>query len=263
MSLICLASAKGSPGVTTTALGLAAALPVDAAHRKLLLEADAAGGALAIRYQLGRLPGLVTLAAAGRHGLNREDLWSHTQGIPGGLPVVVAPERADRTMSILDTSGARLGHWLAELPDVTTVADAGRLAPQPGGLVATADLVLLVARPTAEQVHPGAALLDALTDAGCSVAWLLVGSSPHPAAEVERFTEHAVARVLPDDARGASALLAGNVTGNASRRPLLREIAALARDLAPVPIPDEKSTPTGEATSPRNETTPLTMEAVG
>ena len=57
MSLICLASAKGSPGVTTTALALAAAAPTDGGRRKLLLEADPSGGTLAIRYQLGRQPG--------------------------------------------------------------------------------------------------------------------------------------------------------------------------------------------------------------
>lgn len=263
MSLICLASAKGSPGVTTTALGIAAAMPVEGGRRKLLLEADPAGGALAIRYQLGRQPGLVTLAAAGRHGLTREDLWNHAQEIPGGLPVVVAPERADRTTSILETSGARLGSWLAEVPDVTTVADCGRLAPQRHGAAAHADLVLLVARPIADQIHPGSALLDELADAGRTVAWLLIGSSPHPADEVENVTGHAVARVLPNDEKTVAALLAGDVTGRAARRPLLREIAALARDLATPSEPTAAVTPDSTTTAGQDAAKSLAIEAVG
>lgn len=260
MSLICLASAKGSPGATTTAVGLAAALPTDDDRHKLLLEADRAGGALAIWYQLGRQPGLVTLAAAGRHGLTRTDLWNHAQELPGGLPVVASPERADRTYSILDTSGARLGRWLAELPDVTTIADCGRLSPTVDALVEQADLVLLVARPVAEQIHPGAALLDSLASNGRSVAWLLIGSTPHPAEEVERVTGHTVARVLPNDPATAEALVVGGAKGRLARRPLVREIAALAQDLAAHTTPEAQPT---EAEPPTNQVPTPAMEAVG
>ena len=49
MPLISLVSLKGSPGVTTTALALAAAWP---APRRLLAELDPAGGDLEIRLGL-------------------------------------------------------------------------------------------------------------------------------------------------------------------------------------------------------------------
>ena len=55
MTLTCFASAKGSPGVTLTALGFAAARAA-AGTPTLLLEADPSGWSLAIRYQLGRQP---------------------------------------------------------------------------------------------------------------------------------------------------------------------------------------------------------------
>ncbi|MEL6986164.1 MAG: carbon monoxide dehydrogenase maturation protein, partial [Actinomycetota bacterium] len=69
MTLICLASQKGSPGASAAALALAAAFKPGEGRRKLLLEADLSGGALAIRYRLPTEPGLVTLAAAARAGV--------------------------------------------------------------------------------------------------------------------------------------------------------------------------------------------------
>ena len=50
MNLITLVSAHGSPGVTTTALVLAASWPDP--HRCLLVEADTFGGVIAARYGL-------------------------------------------------------------------------------------------------------------------------------------------------------------------------------------------------------------------
>ena len=233
MALVCFVSAKGAPGVTLTAVGVAAAWPLAAGQRKLLLEADPAGGSLAGRYQLGRQPGLVTLAAAARHGLTREDLWAHAQLLPGGLAVVVAPERADRTAPILMSSATRLGGWLRDLPDVITVADGGRLAPNTtSGLCRQGDLVVMVARPCTEQIHAGTALLDELADTGLSVGWLLIGRAPHTAVDVERVTGFAVIRTLSDDARGASALTSGRVAGRFGQPPLVREIATFAADLA-------------------------------
>jgi hypothetical protein len=232
MSLICFAGAKGSPGVTLTALATAAAWPAHDGDRKLLLEADPAGGTIAVRYQLGRQPGLITLAAAGRHGtLTRDELWSHAQILPGGLPAVVSPERADRARAILDASGRSLGGWLAALPDVTVIADCGRLGPAPssGSICASADVVLVVVRPSAEYLHGAAAGAAELRAAGRRVAWVPIGDTPHSPAEIERVTGLPVARVLPDDPRTAADLAAGRIR---RRTPLVRELAALAIELA-------------------------------
>lgn len=234
MSLVCFASAKGSPGVTLTALGVAAAWPTPDGLRKVLVEADPSGGVLAVRYQLGRQPGLITLAASGRHGgTARGDLWAHAQQLPGGLPVIVAHERADRTRQVLESAGAQLASWLCALPEIVAVADCGRVSPEPaaGVMCGEADLVLLVARPDGEHIHPAAAMADALASAGRRVAWVLIGDQPHSAQAVERVTGHPVARVLPHDERGARALTAGRVP-RFGRSPLVTEIAGLASDLA-------------------------------
>lgn len=254
MSLVCVAGAKGAPGVTLTALGVAAAWPTTDDQRKVLVEADPAGGSLALRHELGRQPGLITLTAAGRHDtLTRNDLWDHAQQLPGGLPVIVAPERADRARQLLDPAGPGLAAWLRGLPDVAAIADCGRLTPDPAsaGICANADLVLIVARPTSELLHPAAAIARDLTEAGRRVAWVIVGDRSHAAAEIERVTGIPVARLLPDDPAGAAALAAGNVGRRFGRSALAHGIATLATDLAAAVTPTKVTAPEIETAEPR------------
>src|SRR5438477_511605 len=81
-----------SAGATTVALAIAGWLdPV------VLVEADPDGGVLALRYGLRREPGLLTLAAS--RDLEGDMLSEHTQRLPGGLPVIVAPESPARTLT--------------------------------------------------------------------------------------------------------------------------------------------------------------------
>src|SRR5436190_24003786 len=93
MSLVMVASVKGSPGVTTLGLALAATWPRPA----LLAELDPEGGDL--RYRLraadgerfSASPGLSTYAAEIMDG---PDVRAHVQELPGGLPVLVGVEGA-------------------------------------------------------------------------------------------------------------------------------------------------------------------------
>ena len=216
MALICFASQKGAPGTTLTALGVAAAWPTVEGRRKVLLEADADGGCLALRYQLARQPGLVTLAAAGRHGLGREDLWAHAQALPGGLPVIVAPERADRVSAVLATNASALAPWLAALDDVDVIVDCGRLGPfSPAMAFARhAEVTYFVARPTAEQIHAASERAAVLRHEGRRVAWVLIGDRPYDAAAVADASGVPVAVVLPDDPRTAASLPGSAVGGD-------------------------------------------------
>ena len=159
MSLICFASGKGAPGVSLTALGFAASR-ASVGRRAVLLETDRSGGTLAVRYQLPRQPGLITLAAAGRHGLSRDELWNHAQELPGGVPAIVAPEREDRAAAILREGGQRLGRWLADIPDIDVIADCGRIDSESlaSSIVTEAETLYLLARPTAEEIQPTSAL---------------------------------------------------------------------------------------------------------
>lgn len=229
MSLICFASGKGAPGVTLTALGFAAAR-ANAGRRVVVLEADRSGGTLAVRYQLPRQPGLITLAAAGRHGLSRDELWNHAQELPGGLAAIVAPEREDRTSAILRSDGQRLGRWLADNADIDVVADCGRIDSDAliSGVPSQADTLYLLARPTAEEIQPSAALAAAALDQGLSANWILIGDQPHDPSEIAAVTGVPVAAVLPDDRRAAQAMLDGRAEGRGKRSRLQRAITALA-----------------------------------
>lgn len=231
MSLICFASGKGAPGVTLTALGFAAARAT-AGGRVVVLEADRSGGTLAVRYQIPRQPGLITLAAAGRHGLSRDELWNHAQEIPGGVAAIVAPEREDRTSAILRSDGQRLGRWLADISDIDVIADCGRIDSDAltSGLPSQADRLYLLARPTAEEIQPTAALAAAALDRGISVSWILVGDQPHDPSEIAAVTGVPVAAVLPDDRRAAQAMLDGRADGRGKRSRLARAITAFATE---------------------------------
>lgn len=232
MSLVCLASQKGSPGVTLGALALTASWPTDVSS-KLLLEADADGGVLALRYGLGRQPGLLTLAAAGRHGLQRDEVWEHAQQLPGGLGIIPCPDIPGKSAALLQSSGSEIGSWLANRPDLDVIVDCGRLGPSsPAVNVAVeADLLLMVARPTAEQLQPAAERMFVLQTRVPQVAWLLVGEEPHTVAEIEDTYGLPVAGVLASDPRGAKAMTTGATPKRIRRSALVRSAAGVAEVL--------------------------------
>ena len=150
--LVAVGSAKGAPGVTTTARVLASVWPSDA----LLVDCDPAGGDLALQ---GRGPGgtvldpergLLSLGADARRGLEADALGEHIQVLEGGLPVLVGVTHPEQVTGFG-------GAWPA-LATVfanaraTVVADCGRIAPGTPVLpvLQAADAVLFVVRPRLE-----------------------------------------------------------------------------------------------------------------
>ncbi len=151
MTVIALFSDKGSPGVTTLALTLAAAWPGPVT----IAECDPAGGDLALRLtdeagrpQLAADPGLLTLAVAARRNPTPA-LDEHTRPVPG-LPTVSV---------VTGLSTPEQGAGIAELwPSIATalagpgprdvLADLGRLHPGSPAhpIVAVADVLVGVAR---------------------------------------------------------------------------------------------------------------------
>ncbi len=152
MTLIALASVKGSPGVTTAATALAASWP--AGRRVLLVEADPFGGDLAPRYGVAPTGGLSSLFAAARRTLQPSDVWDHVDHLPGGLPVLfglggmhqaVANEKA--WPIVADVLGAL---------DADVVIDVGRLLPNLAGgvreVLARADALVVLCPSTLEAI---------------------------------------------------------------------------------------------------------------
>ena len=232
MSLVVLGSSRGSPGTTTLTMALAASWPAE--RRLLIWEADADGGVLAARYELGDQPGLATLAATARQGrLTRDQLWEHAQQLPGGTPVVVGAESAEQATVVLGDVGGHLAGWFHKHGSLDVIADAGRLSPRSPALAIAeqADLTLVAARPRLEELRPAAHRLHALASAGATVAWVLIGSGPYGPDEVTDAFKIEVAGVIPDDPRAADILASGGSTRSLRRSLLIRSARTLAEDL--------------------------------
>ncbi|WP_051681534.1 hypothetical protein [Cellulomonas sp. HZM] len=148
--LVTLASAKGSPGVTTTARVIASVWP----GPSVLVDADPAGGDLSLWSSapdgtpLDPDTGLLTLAVEARRGAVQ--LEQHVQRIDGGLDVLCGVQSPGQVAS-MGPVWPTLGGVLRAHPG-TVVADVGRLGPDSPAmpLALDSDVLVLVVRPTIE-----------------------------------------------------------------------------------------------------------------
>jgi len=233
MSLVGLCSAHGSPGVTTTALVFAATWPED--RRCLLIEADPFGGVIGARYGLGDTPGLSSLAAGARGGLDEEAVWRNVQQLPGGVPVLVGPGSADEAHAVLADVAGVLADWCTTQTDVDVIVDCGRIGPTSPvvEMLTRADTVMVLARGSLDQLRPAAHRLSALKAAGVEASLLLVGDSPYGSDEVAATLKTEVGGVIAWDPRTAAVLTgARGAVGDLRRSPLVRSAATLTDRLA-------------------------------
>ena len=235
MTTIAVTATKGSPGATTLALALAdrmsERLPA------LLVEADAAGGDIAARCGLALDPGLLTLAASGRRGLDRSSVERHAQLLPCGALVLAGPTSAEQATSALAGIAPALVQTLAHETS-TVIIDAGRWdARSPAtDLVASASICLLVLRPTIEGVEHARWQLRSLSEHVRRVIAVCIGERPYPRAEVASALAVDEMYVIENDARAASALGLGASRDRWLRRsPLMRSAAVLADQLLGAP----------------------------
>lgn len=222
MKVIGLASVRGAPGVTTTALLLASTFTDG-----LVVEADLDGGVLAVRYGLGREPGLTTFAASGP---DADGGWrAHAQDA-GGVAVLVGPDAPGASASLWRTAGERITHKLVAA-DGVAVVDAGRLR-SPVPLVAASDLLAVLVNPVADQLVALTHLVPTLRQAVRGrVAVVLVGTGPYGAAEVERSVGLPVVGELPNDPDAAEVLRVGGSRSRLARSQLARAVGALSVEL--------------------------------
>ncbi len=151
--LVALASAKGSPGVTTTAVALGSVWPADV----LVADMDPAGGDLALRLRapeerpLDPERGLSSRAAAARRGLEAGEVAAHAQRTDGGLDVLAGVSSPDQVTGIGPVWPA-VATALREFPGVDVLADCGRVVPGTPVMpvLTAADAVLLFVRPYVE-----------------------------------------------------------------------------------------------------------------
>ena len=164
MALIIVAGDKGSPGVTTSAVALAAAWP----RRAVVAECDPHGGDLVYRLAaehggpLDPNTGLLSLALAARHGFETHNLPQHLQRVNGGMDVLLGLGAAEQAAAMAPL-WQRLGRSFDQFADLRygearyggdVIADCGRVGPDSPTLemMRFAAMVLLVARADAEQI---------------------------------------------------------------------------------------------------------------
>jgi hypothetical protein len=233
--LIALASVKASPGVTTTALALAAAWP---ARRRLLIETDPSGGDLGPCLGVPPVPGLTSLAAAARHDRRHALIWHHAQELAGGLHLSVAPAGAGQAVACLATlAGTGVLDPFTAGPAVA-VADCGRLDPASPALAiaAQASVTLLLVRPCVSELAHLAPRITGLLNAGLRLGLLLAPARPadgpaYRAQEITATLHIPVQAHIPDDPRTAAALIASRGALPTRKPPLAQTAASLAAAL--------------------------------
>lgn len=225
MKVISLASIRGAPGVTTTAVLLASTFADG-----LVVEADLDGGVLAVRYGLGREPGLTTFAAGGPGA--GEGWRAHAQDA-GGVPVLVGPDAPAASTSVWRTAGERITHKLVAA-DGVAIVDAGRLR-SPVPIVAASDLLAVFVNPVADQLVALTHLVPTLRQAVRGrVAVVLVGDGPYGVEDVERAVGVSVIGQLPNDPDAAEVLRVGGSRSHLARSQLARAVGALGVALSSV-----------------------------
>jgi hypothetical protein len=214
MALIVLASASGSPGVTTTALGLAQVW-----HRPVVLvDADPVGGsALLAGYFQGTVvddDAMVTLVMAQRDRRLAEVLPGTLLTIPETTIAILPGPKSHAQAGSLSDLWPALAFELRALESngQDVIVDVGRLGMvhSADALIAAADLALLVTRSSlpalaaARQWAVDLAAGSADGTGAAAVATLLVGPGrPYAASEVGRVLSTPVLDSIAWDPQGA------------------------------------------------------------
>lgn len=283
MALIAVAADKGAPGVTTTALALAAVWP----RPVLLAECDPAGGDLVYRLPAaggGRLDqrrGLLSLAVAARRGLQPQQAWEHVQKLHGGLDVLTGVTNADQGAG-LNLLWGPVGRVLAANAQADVIADCGRLGVDGPlyDLLAEAQQVVLVTRASLGEVvrlrdraAAVAAGLRKRNRPGLQADVVVIGDYRHFRTSLAEVGEalsqvSAPARVaggLADDAKGAD-LLRGEWGGKLDKSLLIRTARDIAKNLVarlPETAPAQSSAPSSAPSPAPSSTQPGGRHSAG
>ena len=244
MSTLILASAKGSPGVTTTTL----ALSFWWRRPLILIEADQAGGDIAVRLGMSEEPGLVGLAAALRrspvgHQHNADLIAQYTQRTPLGKQVVLAPAGSAQAASALsllsETAAVSPPHETDLLVDIGRSANSTGSNDEVGSghgwdwIVTSSDVAIWICRPVLADLAHLAARLHHQRDSNRFQVIVLVGAGSYPPGEIATTLGTPVIGHLPTDPHGAAALCAGGGRGW-TRSPLSRASKTLVETISAV-----------------------------
>jgi hypothetical protein len=228
MSVIALTSARGAPGVTTTALGLSLVWP----RPTVLVEADVSGsssvGAGYLRGGIDPSRGLIGAAVAFRSGsLSPDTVREQAIALTDDDTRLLVPglASAHQAGSLTTEVWDRLGSVLLAVDRAGTdvIVDAGRLGAMsgPDPVLRQAHLVLLVTRTSLGAIASARAwvgrLQELLADSTIgpdAAGLLLVGEGrPYRAAEVTKAVGLPVVATIAHDEPNAQVLSHGSPRG--------------------------------------------------
>lgn len=229
MPLVACCSAAGSPGVTTTSLGLALHWPRDV----LLVDADRdPAQAVAAGYLSGvELGGRGLAHVALAHRDNRpvaDEVWHQTLPLAEGTPSrrFLPGFASAGAAHSFDLAWTSVGPTLRELgrADTDVLVDAGRVGRGlPSGLVASADVVLACVRSDLRSLAALRLALPVLTaqveGTRAQLGLVVIGPGrPYSVREVEGQFGVRVWAELPFEPRQASVLSDGEVASRGFRQ---------------------------------------------
>ncbi|MGC0252661.1 hypothetical protein [Pseudactinotalea sp. Z1748] len=238
MALVALFSVKGSPGVSTTALGLALHWP----NPVLIAEVDSAGSSVIAGYLRGQMPhrgGLVDLALARNQGREAFNAREHTISLAKDVDLLAGlshPNQA-RAMSTL-WSDLIPAFTSLEAAGLDVILDFGRyttISDSRQGLLAAADLRLMLTRSRLPEVltaRKAAEHLEAGTsDGDFATTYLVAMENLHgyPAKEVAKVCGLPLLGQVGWDPQNATVLSDGaNAKGKFERSRLVRDLQVVA-----------------------------------
>lgn len=209
MAIVCLTSASGSPGVTTTAVGMAFSWP----RPVLLVEADPTGGSGVLAgFLRGTTPydaGLIELALS---PLGTADALRDVVRPLSPNVSLVAGIRSHAQATALRDIWDPLAAALRELDNngQDVIVDAGRLGltGSPTPLLDAADAALLVTRATLPAISAARSWAETVRQP--ATGWrhpsllLIAEGQPYRATEISKVLGMPVVADLPDDPAGAA-----------------------------------------------------------
>ena len=166
MSTVALFSAKGAPGVTTTAMLVASLWPRPA----LLADCDPAGGDVGLRLPapdgrpLDLTRGMLSLLPVARRGIEPAILFEHAQQVVGGGEVIVGVTGPEQAAAAVAAVWGTLAKAFDQLDDHDVIVDLGRLDSTSSvlALAQAADVVACVLDATVAGVFAARARLRTL-----------------------------------------------------------------------------------------------------
>lgn len=239
--VIAVVSGKGAPGVTTLAIGLAAAL-ANRGRRVVLVDADLRGGNVVGYLDLDPRRGILGLTFGGNGASEEARLEEELQEGPGFMVLagIERPESRYRVSAELPTAAVTTLRGLFEdiVVDVGEVV-GGVSPPTTDAILRLADRVLLVAgadlvalwnaRSAARHLREGLSIAE---EAVGVVLNRREGREHYAAREVERALGLPVLAVVREDRRAARRAIEQQVPITAVRGRAARELKALASRLA-------------------------------